>query len=460
MKSWRTACLLSFLSLGGSSWAWAQVELGALPASEPSATKPSVMVPRLPMGIAGDPVIAAAGDIACDPSDGNYNGGNGTATACAMKATSDTLLAVAPAAVLLLGDNQYEDGTLAKYFASYDPTWGRLKAITRPAPGNHEYNTAGAAGYYSYFGAAAGDPAKGYYSYDLGSWHLIALNSNCAVVPCVAGSAQELWLASDLAAHPGVCTLAYWHHPRFSSGPHGDDSSTAAFWVDLHAAGADVVLDGHDHIYERFAPQTALGTLDAVRGIREFVVGTGGRSQTSVATIRANSEVRNVGAFGVLKLTLHPAGYDWQFVAAAGSAFTDSGSASCHRAPAPLAYYTMTPCRIADTRGPAGLSGAPALAANSSRTFPISSLCGVPDTARSVALNVTVVSPTDSGELRVGPASIADVATSTVSFAAGTVRAAQTTVGLGENGRIGVRCDMPGSTGTTQMIIDVAGFFQ
>jgi hypothetical protein len=281
-------------------------------------------------GGTGDPVVAAAGDIACDPGHPSFNNGQGTATECRQLATSNLLVGAGDAAVLLLGDNQYEDGTLAKYNASYDPSWGRVKATTRPAPGNHEYNTAGATGYYAYFGAAAGDPARGYYSYDVGTWHLVALNSNCAAIGgCGAGSAEEQWLRADLAAHPAACTLAYWHHPRFSSGEHGSDTLTSALWQALYDAGADVVLVGHDHHYERFAPQTAAGALDQARGLREFVVGTGGRSHYGTPTIRANSEVRNSDTFGVLRLTLRPAGYDWRFVPAVGS-FTDAGAASCH----------------------------------------------------------------------------------------------------------------------------------
>ena len=162
------------------------------------------------------------------------------------------------AAVLLLGDIQYEDGAYSKFLASYDPSWGRVKSITKPAPGNHEYQSGSAADYYRYFGAAAGDPAKGYYSYDLGGWHLVALNSNCSFVGgCGAGSPQEQWLRADLAAHPASCTLAYWHHPRFSSGAHGSDATYTAFWQALYDANAEVVLVGHDHDYERFAPQTS-----------------------------------------------------------------------------------------------------------------------------------------------------------------------------------------------------------
>src|SRR5581483_6223433 len=213
----------------------------------------------------------------------------------------------------------------------YAPTWGRFKARTRPAVGNHEYVTPGAAGYFAYFGAAAGDPATGYYSYDLGAWHVIVLNGNCGEVGgCGAGSAQQQWLAADLAAHPVVCTLAYWHQPRFSSGPHASDGAYRPFWQTLYDAGADVVLNGHDHIYERFLPQTPGGLLDTARGLRQFTVGTGGASQYGIAFPLATSEVRNGQVYGVLKLTLHPRGYDWEFVPVAGESFTDSGSDHCH----------------------------------------------------------------------------------------------------------------------------------
>jgi acid phosphatase type 7 len=278
-----------------------------------------------------DPVIAAAGDIACDPADSRFNGGAGTTNACRMKATSDLLVGMDLAAVLVLGDSQYEDGALSKFRQSYDPTWGRLKSITRPAPGNHEYRRSNAAGYFDYFGAAAGDRAKGYYSYDIGTWHLIALNSNCEDIGgCRAGSAQERWLQADLAAHPAACTLAYWHHPRFSSGAHGNDSEYDAFWQDLYRAGADVVLVGHDHVYERFAPQTPNAAADPARGIRQFVVGTGGKSHYRFETIRSHSETRSTGTFGVLVLTLRARGYDWRFLPEPGKSFADSGRDVCH----------------------------------------------------------------------------------------------------------------------------------
>jgi 3',5'-cyclic AMP phosphodiesterase CpdA len=288
-----------------------------------------------------DPVIAAAGDVACDPGSPAFNGGAGTATGCRQRYTSDLLVGAGLAAVLPLGDIQYEDGTPAMYQLSFDPTWGRLRDIIRPAIGNHEYLTPGAAGYFDYFNGAgnqlgpAGDRTGGYYSFEVGAWHLISLNSNCSMAGgCSAGSPQELWLQEDLAAHRATCTLAYWHHPHFSSGPHGNgvgENATDALWSDLYGAGADLVLNGHDHDYERFAPQTAAGTADPVRGIREFVVGTGGKSHYAFSTLRPNSEVRNADTFGVLKLVLHPESYDWSFVPEAGGTFADSGSDTCHQ---------------------------------------------------------------------------------------------------------------------------------
>ncbi len=282
-------------------------------------------------GVTTDPVIAAAGDIACDPADAKYNGGVGTEAACHMKATSDLVLEVNPVAVLTLGDNQYEIATLSEFRQSFDPTWGRLKSIIHPAVGNHEYKTPGASGYFNYFGTAAGDLGKGYYSYSIGTWHIIALNSNCSDVGgCGPRSTQELWLKSDLAAHPAFCTLAYWHHPRFSSGRYGNNPEYGAFWQDLYNARADVVLVGHEHNYERFALQDPNGSADPAHGIRQFIVGTGGKNFSVFVTFQPNSEVRNSGTFGVLVMTLHPKSYDWRFIPEPGKGFTDSGSASCH----------------------------------------------------------------------------------------------------------------------------------
>jgi acid phosphatase type 7 len=289
---------------------------------------------------ASDPVIAAAGDIACDPDNSSFNGGAGTSNSCRQKYTSDLLVNSNLAAVLPLGDNQYYCGGYQAFLQSYDLSWGKVKAITHPVVGNHEYLTSGgtgctsanggAAGHFSYFGAAAGQPGQGYYSYDIGAWHLIALNSNCGDAGgCSSSSPQGQWLEADLTAHSNMCVLAYWHIPLFSSGGRAA-SNTLSFWQALYNHNADLILAGHDHIYERFAPQTPSGTLDTARGIREFIVGSGGANHTSLATIFANSEVRNVDTFGILKLTLHPTSYDWQFVAEAGKTFTDSGTTLCH----------------------------------------------------------------------------------------------------------------------------------
>jgi len=194
--------------------------------------------------------------------------------------------------------------------------------------GNHEtYGTSDAAGYYGYVGAAAGERRQGYYRHGVGAWHL---NASHSMVGVSASSAEVAWLKADLAAHPTKCTLAYWHYPRFSSGDHGSDSDMQPIWQALYDAGADLVLNGHDHDYERFAPQTPTGAADPARGIREFVVGTGGASDYTFNTALPNSEVRHTGTFGVLKLTLHATSYDWQFVPIAGGSFTDSGTGSCH----------------------------------------------------------------------------------------------------------------------------------
>jgi hypothetical protein len=276
-------------------------------------------------------LIAAAGDIACDPNQVSFiNPGQVKSPDCQMLATSDLLKQSEVVAVLPLGDTQYQKGSFSAFQKSYGPTWGRLKKISHPVPGNHEYETEGASGYYQYFGAAAGDPQKGYYSIDLGQWHLIALNSNCdAVGGCEAGSPQERWLKTDLATHPKACTLAYWHHPRFSSGLHGSDERFEAFLQDLYQSGAELILAGHDHDYERFAPQGPNSKADR-KGVRAFVVGTGGASHYAFKTILPNSEVRNSDTFGVLQLTLLPNAYQWKFVPVEGKSFTDSGSDTCH----------------------------------------------------------------------------------------------------------------------------------
>ncbi len=291
-----------------------------------------------------DPVLVAAGDIACDPLNSNFLGGLGNSNNCRQKAVSDLIVADSQvSAVAVLGDVQYYCGGAAAFAASYDLSWGRFRTLTRPAVGNHEYipsssttpatdcdPTGQGAGYFGYFGALAGAPNQGYYSYNLGTWHIIVLNSNCPQAGgCAPGTPQHTWLQADLAANPVACTLAYWHIPLWSSGGRAAQN-TATLMQRLYNAGVEVVLTGHDHTYERFAPQNATGGLDLTNGIRAFVVGTGGSNHTTIPSIAANSEVRNADTFGVLRLTLHPGSYDWRFVPEPGKTFTDSGTSACH----------------------------------------------------------------------------------------------------------------------------------
>jgi hypothetical protein len=276
-----------------------------------------------------DPVFVGAGDIASCARTGDEATGK----------LLDDIVADAPSTttVFTTGDNAYEQGTLSQYRDCYDPdsNWGDHKAITYPTVGNHEYYASEtASGYFAYFGAdrvSYDASTKGYYSYNLGQWHMVALNSMCEKVGgCGATSPMVTWLKKDLAANPRTCTLAYFHHPVFSSGPlsGGVNSKMKPSWEVLYAAKADVVLNGHLHNYERFAPQTPGGAADP-EGIREFVVGTGGYSLNTFKNKLQNSEVRNSSNYGVLKLTLHPTSYDWQFVTAPGGTVTDSGSDSC-----------------------------------------------------------------------------------------------------------------------------------
>jgi hypothetical protein len=267
------------------------------------------------LAASGDPILVGAGDI----------------MDCGLQSDEATaaLLDIIPGTVFTAGDHVHPAGSAEAFAQCYNPSWGRHKARTRPVPGNHDYAIPGAADYFAYFGAAAGDPTKGYYSYDLGAWHIIALNSMCNAAGCAQGSAQEAWLRADLAAHPTTCTLAYWHHPLFSS-RYGTDTQVQPLWQALYDAGADVVLNGHAHTYERFAPQTPHGQRDDARGIRSFMVGTGGAPLRPFATNQPHSEVRNNTTHGVLKLTLHATSYEWQFVPVAGQTFTDTGSTACH----------------------------------------------------------------------------------------------------------------------------------
>ena len=257
------------------------------------------------------PTLIGAGDIAqCGP------GTEATAR----------LLDQIEGTIFTTGDNAYDKGKMSEFLSCYEPTWGRHKDRTRPSPGNHEYKPSGATPYYEYFGENAGPAGRGYYSYDVGAWHVISLNSN---ISAKAGSAQVKWLREDLDTNPTTCTIAYWHHPVFSSGKHGNQGHMREVWRVLYEFGADVVVNGHDHIYERFAPQTPDGEFDPVAGMREFVVGTGGKNLRGFGKSRANSQVRDNSTFGVLKLTLQETSYDWEFVPIAGGGFTDHGSDKC-----------------------------------------------------------------------------------------------------------------------------------
>ena len=289
---------------------------------------PGPLATPLPTAGPDDPVLVGAGDIA----------------SCEQKNDEKTALLVeqvvasgVETVVFTAGDNAYEEGTIEQYEQCYGPTWGRFKDRTRPALGNHEYYTGSADASFQYFGAMLGEPGKGYYSYDLGFWHIVVLNTSdhCEALACDTGSEQEQWLRADLAAHQAFCTLAIWHDPLFSSGAtHGGGRYIRPFWRALYDNGADVVLNGHEHNYERFAPQTADGLLDTTYGIRQFVVGTGGNGHRKFDVPPApNHEAANDATYGVLKLTLHPAAYDWEFIPEAGGAFSDSGSAGCHAAP-------------------------------------------------------------------------------------------------------------------------------
>jgi peptidoglycan/xylan/chitin deacetylase (PgdA/CDA1 family) len=301
---------------------------------EPVQTQQVLVAPN------ADPVIGSAGDIACDPLSPAYNNGQGTDTDCRAAHTAGLLNGVD--AVLPLGDNQYECGGAAAYAQSYGPTWGVKKSISHPVPGDADYATTGGtdcpatpgAAYYQYFGAAAGDPSKGYYSYNLGQWHMIALNTAPCVAndaTCAAGSAQDQWLQQDLAADTSTCTLAYYQTPRWASAESGSggDNTFQPIWQDLYNGGVDVVLNGDSHWYERFAQLNATGARDPAHGVREFIVGTGGQGLDTPGAQVATSEVLNATTHGVVRMTLHGASYDWKFAPDEGT-FTDSGSAGCH----------------------------------------------------------------------------------------------------------------------------------
>jgi hypothetical protein len=286
------------------------------------------------LGTAGHPRVAVDGFAIVDSASAYpVLVGAGDISSCANSGDAATtrVLERIPGTIFAAGDNAYESGTAADYAKCYHPMWGRFKDRTRPVPGNHEYKTASAAPYFAYFGSRAGTPGQGWYAYDVGTWRVYSLNSNCSKIGgCGPGSAQEAWLRADLAQNPRTCVAAVWHHPLFSSGSHGNNTSTRPLWQVLSEAGAEVVINGHDHDYERFAPQLPDGQADAAAGIREFVVGTGGKGLRSFGTVRANSQVRKTGVLGVLKLELKPSSYTWRFMPVAGSTWTDTGSTACH----------------------------------------------------------------------------------------------------------------------------------
>jgi hypothetical protein len=293
-----------------------------------TADDPGAAGTPLPTEGPADPILVGAGDIArCGRDEGEQTA----------QLLDQVVAGGTETVVFTAGDNAYEHGTLEEYEQCYGPTWGRHKDRTRPAVGNHEYELDDeASGYFEYYGNIAGDPDEGWYSYDLGLWHIIVLNTSddCRLIACDASSAQIEWLRADLAANGGFCTLAIWHDPLFSSAsPEGGERYLLPFWEALYESGADVILNAHEHNYERFAPQTPDGLLDPQSGIRQFVVGTGGDSLSAFAgPPSANSEVRNDRTHGVLKLVLHPATYDWEFIPIAGQEFRDAGTGNCHNA--------------------------------------------------------------------------------------------------------------------------------
>ncbi|MBC7895674.1 MAG: metallophosphoesterase [Cytophagaceae bacterium] len=306
------------------------------------------MLPSADASPAAGTVVVAVGDIVC--------GADTAGKLCVDEETAALTAQSNPTAVLALGDLQYEDGAYSDYMTYYDQSWGAFKSITYPVPGNHEYHTSGASGYFDYFNGVgvatgrAGTRGKGYYSTNIGGWHVVMLNNNCnGVGGCGVGSPQEQWLRADLAANPAACTLAAWHIPRFSSGDHGSNPNSTALWQALYEFGADVVLVGHDHNYERFAPQTAQGNRDDAYGIREFVVGTGGEELKPESVPVPHSEVHDYTSMGVLRLTLHADSYAWRFVSIPGHTLADTGSTQCHGPPTggppptpPVANYAIT----------------------------------------------------------------------------------------------------------------------
>jgi len=289
-------------------------------APSPPSTGPTPVIPTptaKQTPAPGDVFLTGAGDIASCTSRGDE------ATAA--------ILARTPGTIFTAADNAYESGTAGQYESCYRPSWGQFKERTRPAIGNHEYVTPNGAGYFEYFGGAAGPIGKAYYSYALNGWRVFVLNSNCDEVGgCSTGSPQERWLRAEMVKYRTLCSLAIWHHPRWSSGLQGGMVEMQALWEDLYQAGTELLIVGHDHVYERFAALDGQGHPDPQHGVREFVVGTGGASHETFRTPLPTSEVRNDQTFGVLRLTLGPGRYRWTFLPVAGSTFTDFGGGTCH----------------------------------------------------------------------------------------------------------------------------------
>jgi len=330
-RRWVTVDVSRYVD-GPGTYSFAIVGLSpgtAIVASSESDRSPQLVLTAEPPK---DVVMVAAGDIACWPTDPAFNGGQGTATSCRQSHTSDLILAVDPDVVAALGDLQYKRATLADFALSYDPSWGRVFDRTHPTPGNHEYYTPHAAGYFDYWGPRAGNPTKGYYSYNVGAWHAVVLNTNCETpdVDCTAGGAQAAWLRADLAASAAECTIAYGHHPRFSSGYHGNENGLHDLYTILYQNGVDIYLAGHEHSYERTAPLKPNATV-AADGIRSFIVGTGGKElRRDTVNPRSYTEAWDDHTYGVLRLDLLPDSYEWEFINDGSGTFTDVGTGSCH----------------------------------------------------------------------------------------------------------------------------------
>ena len=308
------ASLLALVACAGPGGSTSRIPSQTVASTLATATDAQTPTPSPTTSADTTPTLIAAGDIAACDEEAD------SATAAMVESLEGT--------VATLGDNVYPSGSDAAYAECYDPVWGSFLGRTRPAIGNHDMQDDGGAAYHRYFGDRAGRPGEAWYSYELGAWHVVVLDSNCEVVACAPGSPQHEWLLADLAASDVRCTVAYYHHPRFSSGPHGDYPPVAPLWDALAAADADPLLVGHDHLYERFAPQAPDGSSDP-SGIRQITVGTGGKALYAAERVAPNSELIIDDAFGVLELTLHADAYDWRFVTVDGTT-ADSGSGECH----------------------------------------------------------------------------------------------------------------------------------